>query len=209
MEEILNYFPNLTPQQVAQFEQLMPLYVEWNEKINVISRKDIENLYRHHVLHALAIAKFVDFKPDAHILDLGTGGGFPGIPLAIIFPETQFYLTDSIGKKITVVKAVAEALDLKNVTAHHVRAEEVKEKFDFVITRAVATFDQLARWSLRSLKKKHIHAYPNGIIALKGGNIKEEMRLLPFRPYYEVQPIKKYFPFDFFDEKYIVYLQGH
>jgi 16S rRNA (guanine527-N7)-methyltransferase len=209
MEEILKYFPNLTETQRAQFEQLMPLYVEWNEKINVISRKDIDNLYRHHVLHSLAIAKFTQFKPDAHILDLGTGGGFPGIPLAILFPETKFYLADSINKKITVVKAVAEALGLENVTAHHTRAEDIKEKFDFVVTRAVATFDQLARWSLRSLKKEQRHAYPNGIIALKGGNIKEELKLLPFRPYSEVQPIQKYFPYDFFEEKAVVYLQGH
>lgn len=209
MEEIIQYFPKITEQQRAQFEQLMPLYADWNEKINVISRKDIDNLYRHHVLHSLAIAKFMQFKPEAHVLDLGTGGGFPGIPLAILFPETQFFLSDSIGKKITVARSVAEALELKNVTAQHIRSEEVKLKFDFVVTRAVAPFDQLARWSLKLLKKKHLHAYPNGIIALKGGDIKTEMSALPFKPYYEVQPISKYFSFDFFEEKSIVYLQGH
>jgi 16S rRNA (guanine527-N7)-methyltransferase len=206
------YFPNLTAEQHARFEQLVPLYTEWNAKINVISRQDIENLEEHHVLHSLAVAKIVQFKPEAHLLDLGTGGGFPGIPLAIFFPETTFTLVDGTGKKIRVVQEIANALDLKNVTAMHARAEELKMngQFDFVLSRGVATLDKLLLWSQKLLKKKHLHAYPNGIIALKGGDLRPEIKALPGKgeSYTEVFPIRNFFKEDFFDEKFVVYVQG-
>lgn len=209
MTEILKYFPNLTPLQIQQFEQLMPLYKEWNEKINVISRKDIENLYTHHVLHSLAIAKIVNFKDDAKILDLGTGGGFPGIPLAILYPSVSFYLADSIGKKIKVVQEVSAALGLKNVEAHHIRAEEIKnKKFDFVVTRAVAQLDQLMKWCSHLISKQQFHALPNGLLALKGGNVREEMRAMGKGQYAESNSITKIFKNPYFEEKFVVYVQG-
>lgn len=209
MEVILKYFPNLTTEQQTQFAALEGLYREWNDKINVVSRKDIENLYIHHVLHSLAIAKLISFKPKADILDLGTGGGFPGIPLAILFPETNFVLIDSIGKKIKVAQAVTEGVGLKNVQVLNGRAEEIKhQKFDFVVTRAVATFDKLASWSFKLLKKQAMHAYPNGIIALKGRNVKREIQNMGFKAYYEETPIIKYFKYEYFEEKAIVYMQG-
>ncbi|MEO0041482.1 MAG: hypothetical protein RL329_930 [Bacteroidota bacterium] len=208
MESILSYFPNLTDLQKQQFEALMPLYMDWNAKINVISRKDMDNLYLHHVLHSLAIAKYVPFRDGAAILDLGTGGGFPGIPLAILYPNVKFVLTDSIAKKIKVVQEVSTALELKNVTALAVRSEEVKEKFDFVVTRAVATYDKLALWSLKSLKRKQQHGIPNGIIALKGGNVREEFKLITGKPYFELIPIQTWFNEAYFDEKFVTYLQG-
>jgi 16S rRNA (guanine527-N7)-methyltransferase len=209
MEDILAYFPNLTDTQKQQFEQLLPLYKEWNEKINVISRKDIDNLYLHHVLHSLAIAKFITFKDDSHILDLGTGGGFPGIPLAILYPSVSFTLVDSIAKKVRVATEVAEALGLKNVKAIHTRAEELKDqKFDFVVTRAVALLDQLYKWSEKLIKKKHQHALPNGIIALKGGNVHAEIKAMGKGHYAESTSIQKYFKRAFFEEKFVVYVQG-
>jgi 16S rRNA (guanine527-N7)-methyltransferase len=208
MESILSYFPNLTDLQKQQFEALMPLYTDWNAKINVISRKDMDNLYLHHVLHSLAIAKYVPFRDGAAILDLGTGGGFPGIPLAILYPNVKFVLTDSIAKKIKVVQEVSTALELKNVTALAVRSEEVKEKFDFVVTRAVATYDKLALWSLKSLKRKQQHGIPNGIIALKGGNVREEFKLITGKPYFELIPIQTWFKEAYFEEKLVAYLQG-
>lgn len=212
MDWLTQYFPDLTPEQLDRFRQLDPLYREWNAKINVISRQDIENLNERHVLHSLAIAKVFSFKPGASILDLGTGGGFPGIPLAILFPDVKFLLVDSTGKKITVVKEVAEALQLKNVTAQHARVEELKNQgsYDFVLSRGVAPLDRLLVWSQRLLKRKHIHAYPNGIIALKGGNLQGEIQVLPGdgRSYTEIFPIKDYFKEPFFEEKYIVYVQG-
>jgi 16S rRNA (guanine527-N7)-methyltransferase len=208
MESILSYFPNLTDLQKQQFEALMPLYTDWNAKINVISRKDMDNLYLHHVLHSLAIAKYVPFRDGAAILDLGTGGGFPGIPLAILYPNVKFVLTDSIAKKIKVVQEVSTALELKNVTALAVRSEEVKEKFDFVVTRAVATYDKLALWSLKSLKRKQQHGIPNGIIALKGGNVREEFKLITGKPYFELIPIQTWFKEAYFEEKFVAYLQG-
>lgn len=209
MELILKYFPNLTDEQKAQFAALDELYRAWNDKINVISRKDIDNLYIHHVLHSLAIAKFITFKPKADILDLGTGGGFPGIPLAILFPETNFVLIDSIGKKIKVAEAVTEGVGLKNVRIINGRAEEIKnQKFDFVVTRAVATFDKLAAWSFKLLKKQPMHAYPNGIIALKGRNVKPEVQNMGFKTYYEEVPILKYFKHEYFEEKAVVYMQA-
>lgn len=209
---IEKYFPNLKPEQYARFEQLEPLYKEWNEKINVISRQDIENLEERHVLHSLAIAKVIQFLPGSKVLDLGTGGGFPGIPLAILFPETQFVLVDGTGKKIRVVQEVANALGLDNVVAIHSRAEEIKmnASFDFVLSRGVATLDKLLVWSQRFLKKKHIHVLPNGVLALKGGNLSTEIRELPGKgqEYTEIYPIRNFFREAFFDEKSVVYAQG-
>ncbi len=212
MSIIQQYFPDLTQEQYERFEQLIPLYTEWNSKINVISRADIENLSERHILHSLAIAKCFTFKPEAQILDLGTGGGFPGVPLAIFFPETQFFLVDSIGKKIKVVEEVAAALGLQNITARHSRVEDLKMagSFDFVVTRAVAPLEKLVPWAQRLLKKKHIHAYPNGLIALKGGDLGAELKALPgkARSYSELFPVSDYFKLPFFEEKSVVYVQG-
>jgi 16S rRNA (guanine527-N7)-methyltransferase len=209
MTTILKYFPDLTAEQRLQFEQLGPLYTEWNEKINVISRKDMDNLYLHHVLHSLAIMKVQTFKDGAKILDLGTGGGFPGIPLAIMHPSVSFTLVDSTAKKIRVVTEVAAALGLKNVETRHIRVEDLKtERFDFVVTRAVAQFDQLYRWSQKLIAKKHQHALPNGILALKGGNIKEEIQAMGKGFYSEIRPIPKIFNEPYFEEKAVVYVQG-
>lgn len=209
MEIILSYFPNLSEEQKRQFQSLQELYAEWNQQINVISRKDIENLYLHHVLHSLAIARYIQFKPGTDVLDLGAGGGFPGLPLAILFPETRFLLVDSIGKKLKVVNEVAAAIGLTNIETRHMRVEEIKDKkFDFVVTRAVATLDKLFYWSKKLIKTKHINAFPNGIIALKGGNIREEIKLLPRGEYAEITPLSKYFKESFFEEKALVYIQG-
>jgi 16S rRNA (guanine527-N7)-methyltransferase len=209
MTTLLKYFPDLTAEQQAQFAQLKPLYTEWNEKINVISRKDIENIELHHILHSLAIVKVQTFKDGAKILDLGTGGGFPGIPLAIMFPAVSFTLVDSTAKKIRVVTEVAAALGLKNVEARHVRVEELRtERFDFIVTRAVAQFDQLYRWSQKLIAKKHQHALPNGILALKGGNIREEIQAMGKGFYSEIRPISKMFSEPYFEEKAVVYVQG-
>jgi len=209
---ISKYFPNLSAEQLAQFESLEPLYREWNEKINVVSRQDIENLTERHVLHSLAIAKVIQFKPGSQILDLGTGGGFPGIPLAIFFPESKFVLVDGTGKKIRVVQEVADALGLENVTAIHGRAEEIKMngQFDFVLSRGVTTLDKLLVWTQKFLKKSHVHVLPNGLIALKGGDLKAEIRELPGKgkEYSEVFPIRNFFRESFFEEKSVVYVQG-
>lgn len=207
-EIILKYFPNLTGHQVSQFEQLSPLYREWNQKINIISRKDIDNLYLHHILHSLAIAKVVQFLPGAEILDLGTGGGLPGIPLAILFPETHFTLIDGTGKKITVVNAISESLQLKNVTARHQRAEEIRQKFDFVICRAVTSLEKLMTWALPLLKSRQKHALPNGLITLKGGDLKAEIKALPRGSYTELFPLSAFFEETYFLEKYAVYVQA-
>ncbi len=209
MTILLKYFPNLTAEQQAQFAQLQPLYTEWNEKINVISRKDIDNIYLHHVLHSLAIVKVQSFKDGAKILDLGTGGGFPGIPLAIMYPSVSFTLVDSTAKKIRVVTEIAAALGLKNVEARHVRVEDLKtERFDFIVTRAVAQLDQLYRWAQKLISKKHQHALPNGILALKGGKIKEEIQAMGKGFYTEIRPIPKMFEEPYFEEKAVVYVQG-
>ena len=190
----MHYFPNLTTTQLQQLEQLLPLYKEWNEKINVISRKDIDNFYVHHVLHSLSIATFFEFKKDETILDIGTGGGFPGIPLAIFFPETKFTLTDSIAKKTTVVNAVKDALQLQNVTTKIARAESISEKFDYIVTRAVAPMNDLLFWS----KNKHAKK----IIALKGGDLTEELK--PIKKNIRIIELKETFNEEFFETKKIV-----
>lgn len=212
MKVVQHYFPDLDADQYARFAQLEAQYRDWNTKVNVISRQDIENLEVRHVLHSLAIAKVFQFKPGARLLDLGTGGGFPGIPMAILLPEVQFTLIDGTGKKITVVRAVAQALGLTNVTARHCRAEDLKmpNTFDFVISRAVAPLDKLLGWSQRLLKKKHTQAYPNGLIALKGGKIQPEIAALPGdgSSYTELFPISSFYDDPWFEEKWVVYVQG-
>ena len=174
MEQILNYFPNLSEEQQRQFAALYELYADWNSKINVISRKDIENLYTHHVLHSLGIAKVVNFRPGTKIMDLGTGGGFPGIPLAILFPETSFHLVDSIGKKVRVANEVSDAIGLKNTTFRHARAQEEKSLFDFVVSRAVMPLDDLVKIIRKNISKEQKNALPNGLICLKGGELEKE-----------------------------------
>ena len=201
---IFHYFPNLTQRQQQQFQMLGDLYKEWNDKINVISRKDIDTLYERHILHSLAIAKFISLQPNASILDVGTGGGFPGIPLAILFPEVDFTLVDSIGKKIKVVQEVADAIQLKNVSAYHERAEKIKGTFDFVVTRAVARSRMIWVWSHQKLKSKSMHNIDNGIIALKGGNLEDEMKELN-RPFQEIK-IMDFFSEEFFETKSVIYI---
>lgn len=204
MKTILHYFPQLLDKQVEQFEALLELYTEWNAKINVISRKDIHNLYIHHVLHSLSIAKFINFTPSSQILDVGTGGGFPGIPLAIFFPELEFVMIDSIRKKIKVVTEVSKAISLNNVEAIHQRVQDEKRKFDFVVSRAVmpmADFEQLTRKNVKSEQKNALH---NGLICLKGGDLDDE--LSSFKNSSEVFPLTQYFSEPFFETKKLVYL---
>lgn len=204
MLKILKYFPNLTPEQIIRFEKMDRIYRDWNGKINLISRKDIDSLYEKHILHSLAIAKIIDFRPGTKILDVGTGGGFPGIPLAILFPDSQFVLIDSIGKKIKVVQAVAEELELKNVAAIHGRAEDVKEEFDFVISRAVTSFPVFVGLVKKNITRKSINALPNGIIYLKGGDFQDELK--DFKRNVEVTEIANFFNEPFFETKKVVYL---
>jgi len=201
---IYNYFTDLSEQQKQQLDRLGELYAYWNAQINVISRKDIESLYERHVLHSLAIAKFITFKPGASVLDVGTGGGFPGIPLAILFPETTFHLVDSIGKKVKVVVEVAQALGLKNVKASHIRAEQVKDKYDFIISRAVTRLGDFYPWIRHKFKKNTVHAIPNGILYLKGGDLAEEIKESKLAA--ELYPLSDFFKEEFFDTKYIVYI---
>lgn len=208
MELIKQYFPSLTDQQTDQLAQLLPLYKEWNQKINVISRKDIDNLYERHVLHSLSIAKFIQFNPESHIIDLGTGGGFPGIPLAILFPEVNFHLVDSIGKKLKVIKDIAEQIGLENVRTSHSRVEDLHEKADFIVCRAVASIDKLVSWTKKLYSPKMLHGLPNGLIALKGGRVNEEIKTLSKGAYTEKLALTDYFQEDFFTDKYIVYVQG-
>jgi 16S rRNA (guanine527-N7)-methyltransferase len=203
-EIIFSYFPDLTDYQKDQFTKLFPLYSEWNEKINVISRKDIDNLYINHVLHSLGIAKANKFKPKASVLDVGTGGGFPGIPLAILFPETQFHLVDSIGKKITVVKNVAEGLGLKNIKAEQIRAEQIKGEYDFIVSRAVTRLKEFYEWINKKVKKQSVHEMYNGILYLKGGDLDEEMAELK-KPH-QIINLTDYFKEEFFETKRIVYV---
>ena len=202
-QHINTYFP-LSARQQDQFAQLGPLYREWNERINVISRKDIDNLYVNHVLHSLGIAKVIEFRKGAAILDVGTGGGFPGIPLAILFPNTHFHLVDSIGKKITVVKAVAEAIGLDNVTAEQARAETLKGEYDFVVSRAVARLKELYKWTSKLIRKESVHALRNGIICLKGGDLKEEIEEVR-RPT-KLYPLSDYFAEPYFETKCVVHV---
>lgn len=204
MEEILKYFTDLTDKQKLQFAALFDLYKDWNEKINVISRKDIDNLYLHHVLHSLAIAKAVSFRPGTRILDFGTGGGFPGIPLAILFPETQFKMIDGTGKKIRVVNEVATAIGLENVEAVHLRGEEEKGKYDFVVSRAVMPLPDLMKIVKKNVGKEQRNSLPNGVICLKGGNVEGEMR--PFKKIAEATEITNWFDEDWFKEKFVIYV---
>ncbi len=204
MEIILKYFPNLTEEQRTQFAALYDLYLDWNSKINVISRKDIENLYEHHVLHSLAIAKVIEFKPGTSVMDLGTGGGFPAIPLAILFPETTFHLVDSIGKKVRVATEVANAIGLKNVSFRHARGQEEKQMFDFVVSRAVMPLADLIDIIKKNISKKQINALPNGLICLKGGELQHET--LPFKNKTVITSISDFFDEEFFETKKVVYV---
>lgn len=204
MELILKYFPNLTERQKEQFAALPDIYNDWNSKINVISRKDMDNFVEHHVLHSLAIAKVVQFKTMCDIMDLGTGGGFPGIPLAIMFPDANFYLVDSIGKKIKVVKDVAEQLQLKNVTAEQIRAEQVQRDFDFIVSRAVTDLSQFAGWVKGKISDIHYHKLRNGIIYLKGGDLDDE--LAPFRKKVRTWDIAEFFEEPYFETKKVIYM---
>ena len=204
MEQILKYFPNLTAIQKSQLEALYALYTDWNEKINVISRKDIENLYEHHVLHSMAIAEIIQFKPGSSVLDVGTGGGFPGIPLAILFPEVNFVLIDSIGKKIKVGTEVANAIGLQNITLKHTRVQEEKEKYDFVVSRAVMPLGDLVQLSQKNISKKQKNALPNGLICLKGGELHHE--ILPYKNIAELYEVSDYFSEEFFKTKKAVYV---
>ncbi len=203
MKIITDYF-KLTDRQAEQFAQLDALYRDWNSKINVISRKDIDNLYEHHVLHSLAIAKWIPFQPDTTILDVGTGGGFPGIPLAIMFPQCQFVLVDSIGKKIKVASEVAKALGLTNVVCKQERVEEEKEKFDFVVSRAVMPLPDLVKLVRKNISNKHRNAIPNGLIVLKGGDLQAEVA--PYIKTAEIAPCSKWFKGDWFETKQLIYL---
>jgi len=202
---IYNYFPKLTDIQKEQFAKLADLYTFWNSQINVISRKDIDSLYLHHVLHSLGVAKFVqELAPGTHILDVGTGGGFPGIPMAILFPEVKFHLVDSIGKKIKVVREVAAGLGLNNVEADHIRAEQLDDKYDFVISRAVTRLGEFTPWIRNKFSKKDKNGIPNGILYLKGGDLSEEIKESKLKA--ELHPLSSYFIEDFFDTKYLVYV---
>lgn len=203
MDIILKYFPDLTEVQIKQFSQLQELYKDWNLKINVVSRKDIDELYLRHVLHSLGIAKVMEFKPNTKVMDVGTGGGFPGIPLAILFPETQFHLVDSIGKKIKVVNEVKEGLGLENVKTTHGRVEEVKDTYDFIVSRAVAQMETFQRWVRNKVQKKQNHELKNGILYLKGGDLAEELAGFPKATIYD---LPDFFEEDFFETKKVVHL---
>ena len=204
MDIILKYFPDITEQQKAQFGALYDLYIDWNSKINVISRKDIEHLYEHHVLHSLGIAKFINFKSQTTIIDVGTGGGFPAIPLAILFPQVKFHLVDSIGKKIKVATEIATEIGLQNCVFSHSRIEDIKEKYDFVVSRAVMPLPNLERLCRKNIKKEQKNALPNGIICLKGGMLDEELK--PFKNKVEVVNLGDFFEGEFFETKKVIYL---
>jgi len=204
MELIRKYFPELASSQLEKFRLIEALYLEWNSRINVISRKDMEHFYEHHVLHSLGIAKVLQFQPGAQVLDVGTGGGFPGIPLAIIFPETNFLLVDSIGKKIKVVQEVADAAGITNVKAIHSRAEDVKGKFDFVVSRAVTTLPDFIKWVENKIKRENRNTLKNGILYLKGGDLAAE--LAPLQNKYQVFNLSSYFEEEFFETKKVVHV---
>tara|TARA_B110000459_G_scaffold169090_1_gene188491 strand:- start:2034 stop:2663 length:630 start_codon:yes stop_codon:yes gene_type:complete len=203
MDLLLKYFPNLTQLQISQFSQLQELYKDWNLKINVVSRKDIDELYLRHVLHSLGIAKVVQFKPKTKVLDVGTGGGFPGIPLAILFPETQFHLVDSIGKKIKVVNDVSEGLGLQNIKTTQGRVEEIKGTYDFIVSRAVAQMETFVFWTKGKINKKQQHPIKNGILYLKGGDLSDELKKYTSATIYN---LPDYFAEDFFETKKVVHL---
>ena len=203
MELIKKYFDNLSEKQLEQFSKLQELYQDWNLKINVVSRKDIDELYLRHVLHSLGIAKVMEFKAGAKVMDVGTGGGFPGIPLAILFPETQFHLVDSIGKKIKVVNEVAEGLGLQNVKTTHGRVEEVDDTYDFIVSRTVAQMETFHRWVKNKVHKKQNHALKNGILYLKGGDLTEELANFPKATIYD---LPDFFEEEFFETKKVVHL---
>ncbi|HLU87821.1 MAG TPA: 16S rRNA (guanine(527)-N(7))-methyltransferase RsmG [Taishania sp.] len=206
MNLILKYFPNLTEEQIQQFSKLKELYEFWNSQINVISRKDTDNFYERHVLHSLAIAKVMSFRDGSDIMDIGTGGGFPGIPLAILFPNCQFVLVDSIGKKVKVASEVAKSLELKNVTAIHERAENIPQKFDFIVSRAVTAMPDFVKWTKNKFKPKSINELPNGILYLKGGDLKDEM--MNVKKFYRFYDIPAYFDEEFFETKKVVYVRN-
>lgn len=205
-EELKRYFPFLNERQHDLYEQFASCFLSWNEKINLISRKDTENLFVHHILHSLAIAKVCEFKPMCRVLDIGTGGGFPGLPLAIMFPQTEFVLVDSIGKKIKVVEAVSEALCLQNVKPMQTRAEKLQEKFDFIVSRAVTNLEDFIPWTKGKFSKINYHDLPNGILYLKGGDLKEELSKI--KKTYKVYDIDTWFEDEFFQTKKVVYLKG-
>jgi 16S rRNA (guanine527-N7)-methyltransferase len=205
MDIILKYFADFTDKQIAQFTALEPLYKEWNEKINVISRKDIDSLYLKHVLHSLAITTVIEFKQGTQVIDIGTGGGFPGVPLAIFFPEVQFHLVDSIGKKLKIIEAVKEEIGLTNVTTQHCRAEEIRNRqFDFVVSRAVAPLKELWQWGKPLIKKGSDQELPNGLICLKGGDLTTEVHESGLRP--RMISIEEIFPEEYFHEKYLLHV---
>ena len=204
MEQLLKYFPTLSVEQQRQFAALDALYRDWNAKINVISRKDIDNLYEHHVLHSLAIAKMIHFRPGTRILDFGTGGGFPGVPLAILFPECEFKLIDGTGKKIRVAQEVCNAIGLKNCHPEHLRGEEEKGRYDFIVSRAVMPLPDLVKIVRKNIAKENRNALPNGILCLKGGNLEGELQ--PFRKIVESQELSTWFSEAWFKEKHVIYL---
>lgn len=204
MNEILEYFPHLTDKQIEQFKALQALYEDWNQKINVISRKDISNLYSHHVLHSLAIAKAINFKDGTTIMDFGTGGGFPGIPLAIMFPNCKFKLIDGTGKKIMVANEVIKAIGLTNVVAEHIRGEEEKEKYNFIVSRAVMPLPDLIKIVKKNISKEQNNALPNGVIVLKGGNTEDEIH--EHKKLAEITPLSNWFKDDWFKEKSLIYI---
>ena len=204
MNEILKYFPHLSEEQQRQYAALYDLYSDWNSTINVISRKDIDNLYEHHILHSLAIAKFIGFKAGTNILDFGTGGGFPGIPLAIMFPEVNFKLIDGTGKKIKVATEIAKAIGLKNVVAEHLRGEDEREKYDFIVSRAVMQLSDMIRLMRKNISRTQHNALPNGFITLKGGDLTEETK--PYKNIANVLPLSEWFEEDWFKGKNIIYI---
>ena len=201
---ILKYYPQISPEQVKQFEALDALYRDWNTKINVISRKDIDQLYEHHILHSLAIAKIINFRPGSRILDFGTGGGFPGVPLSILFPECHFKLIDGTGKKIRVAQEVCNAIGLKNCAPTHLRGEDEKDKYDFIVSRAVMPLPDLVKLMRKNISKTQQNALPNGVICLKGGNLQAELQ--PFHKIVETTDISQFFDEEWFKEKYVIYL---
>ena len=204
MKQILKYFPNLSDEQQRQLAMLEELYRDWNAKINVISRKDIDNLYEHHVLHSISIAKMINFRPGTKILDFGTGGGFPGIPLAILFPECQFKLIDGTGKKIRVAQEVAQAIGLKNCEPQHLRGEDEKGRYDFVVSRAVMPLPDLAKIVRKNVAREQRNALPNGIVCLKGGDLQSELQ--PFRHIIDTAELSQWFSEEWFKQKYVIYL---